>query len=129
MSDLALMRRGAGLGDPSRTLVRAGAESSMLEDFRALADATAPGGTPRYREHRVLETLARFLVRGSAGANRDAALYELCHLVNAVDACGVAADRRNAFFLAPEAASPARFRTRLADALRRGGWRRPGFAQ
>lgn len=111
----------------ARTLLRAGAGSSLVEDFRALAEATAPDGEPRYRERPVLEDLARFVARGTGGPNRDAAFYELCHLVNAVDAAGNGRDRRNAFFLEPEAATPARFQARLDRALARGGWRRAGF--
>jgi hypothetical protein len=111
----------------TRTLIRAGAASSLVEDFRALAEATAPDGEPRYRERPLLEDLARFVVRGTGGPNRDAAFYELCHLVNAVDAAGNGRDRRNAFFLEPEAATPARFQARLDRALARGGWRRAGF--
>lgn len=109
-----------------RPLFSAGAEAGMVEDFRALADATAPDGSPRYQEQPVLHDLARFLVR--TGPNRDTAFYELCHLVNAVDAAGHARDRRNAFFLGPERASPGRFRARLDAALSKGEWRRPGFA-
>jgi len=111
----------------ARTLLRAGAESSLVEDFRALAEATTPEGEPRYRERPTLEDLARFVARGGAGPNRDAAFYELCHLVNAVDAAGNCAGRRNAFFLEPEAATPARFRARLDRALAAKGWRRGGF--
>lgn len=110
----------------ARPLFNAGAEAGMIEDFRALADATAPDGNARYPELPVLQDLARFLVR--SGPNRDTAFYELCHLVNAVDAAGAARDRRNAFFLGPERASPGRFRARLESALAKGGWRRPGFA-
>lgn len=111
----------------ARTLLRAGAQASLVEDFRALAEATAPDGEPRYRERPLLEDLARFVARAAGGPNRDAAFYELCHLVNAVDAAGNSRGRRNAFFLEPEAATPARFRARLDRALARGGWRRPGF--
>lgn len=113
----------------ARILFRAGAESSLVEDFRALADATAPDGAPRYRERPVLEDLARFLVGMTGGPNRDAAFYELCHLVGAVDAAGAASDRRNAFFLASEAATMHRFRFRLDEALSHGGWRRPGVSR
>lgn len=109
-----------------RPLFSAGA-TGMVEDFRALADATTPTGEARYQEQPVLQDLARFLVR--TGPNRDTAFYELCHLVNAVDAAGAARDRRNAFFLAPERASPGRFRARLDTALAKGGWRRPGFTR
>ena len=109
-------------------LLRAGAEADMVEDFRAIAEATAPDGSPRYRARPTLEALARFLVGGGGGPNRDAPFYELCHLINAVDAADTARDRRNAFFMGPEAASPHRFRARLEQALAKGGWRRAGFS-
>lgn len=130
MSKITLMRsRESWLGTPARTLIRAGAEASMVEEFRALAEATSPQGAPRYSARAVLEPLARFLVRGSANVNRDAALYELCHLVNAVGACGLVPTRRNAFFLEPEQASAAQFKARFDRALTEGGWRRAGFTQ
>ncbi|MGE4063091.1 MAG: hypothetical protein AB7E79_06960 [Rhodospirillaceae bacterium] len=110
-----------------RTLLRSGAGSSIIEDFRVLAETTSPNGEPRYRERPLLEDLARFIARGGGGPNRDAPFYELCHLVNAVDAAGTGRDRRNAFFLEPEAATSARFQVRLDRALARGGWRRAGF--
>ena len=115
------------MNEAVRTLFRAGAESSMVEDFRTLAEATAGDGLARYRERPTLEDLARFLVRGTGGPNRDAAFYELCHLVNAIDAAGNGRDRRNAFFMGPEQATPARFRARLDGALEKSGWRRAGF--
>jgi hypothetical protein len=101
----------------------------MVEDFRALAEATTPDGLPRYPERPLLEDVARFLVRGGSGPNPDAAFYELCHLVNAIDASENARDRRNAFFLGPERASAARFHARLDHALSKNGWRRPGFSR
>jgi len=117
------------MNDPAQTLLRAGAEASMVEDFRALVEATAPNGAPRYRTYPLLEELARFLVRGANGPNRDAAFYELCHLVNAVDASGDGRDRRNTFFMGPEQALSRHFRARLDGALAKRGWRRPGFAR
>src|SRR3954467_5260050 len=113
--------------EPERTLLRAGPEAGLMEDFRAIAEATTPCGESRYRERPVLEALARFLVRGGDGPNRDAAFYELAHLINAVDACGTSRDRRNAFFLGPEQATPARFQARIDAALKQDGWRRGGF--
>src|SRR3954462_15389992 len=115
--------------EPERTLLRAGAEAGLMEEFRGIAGATTPCGESRYRERRVLEALARFLVRGGDGPNRDAAFYELAHLVNAIDACGAATDRRNTFFLGPEQATAARFQARIDEALRRGGWRRGGIVR
>jgi hypothetical protein len=120
---------GGAVSEAVRTLLRAGAEASMVEDFRAIAEATAASGAPRYREHPVLENLGRFLVRGAGGPNRDAAFYELCHLVNAVDASENGRDRRNTFFLGPEQATSGHFRARLDSSLAKGGWRRPGFAR
>ena len=121
------------MSEPARVLFRAGAEASMVEDFRSLAEATTPTGEARYRERPTLEDLARFLVRGAGGPNRDAAFYELCHLVNAVDAADASRDRRDAFFMGPEQATPARFRARLDAALAKGGpnggWRRAGFTR
>lgn len=111
-----------------RPLERHGASGRLVEDFRALAEATTMEGLPRYAGEAILRKLARFLVGQGGGPNRDAPLYELCHLVSAVDAAGDARDRRNCFFLEPRRPLPELLRRSLEDALGQGGWRRPGFS-
>jgi hypothetical protein len=117
------------MDDATRTVIRAGASGSLIEDFRTLAQATAPDGGPRYAPEPVLAWLARFLVGGAGGPNKDTPIYELCHLANAVDAAGKTRDRLSIFFMCPGRASPAIFRARLEKAVAAGGWRRTGFEQ
>jgi hypothetical protein len=111
-----------------QTIQSAGATGQLLADFRALAEATTPDGAPRHAQRPTLNRLARFLIGRAGGPNRDAPLYELCHLVNAVDACGSDPDRQALFFLHGDRASPATFRRHFADGVTSQGWRRDGFA-
>jgi hypothetical protein len=106
----------------------AGATGQLLADFRALAEATTPDGVPRHAPRPTLNRLARFLIGRAGGPNRDAPLYELCHLVNAVDACGDDPDRQALFFLHGDRASPATFRHHFTNRVTSQGWRRDGFA-
>lgn len=126
-SNAGSRRDETAMDDTTRTVIRAGASGSLVEDFRALAEATTSEGGPRYPEYPVLAWLARFLVGGAGGPNKDAPIYELCHLANAVQAAGGAHDRLNVFFMGPGRASPAVFRARFEKAVASGGWRRTGF--
>jgi hypothetical protein len=91
---------------------RAAADGVLLEEFRALAE------TNRYPEHPVLVWLARFIVGSGGGPNKDSPLFELCHLVYAVDVLtgDGNADGLTLFFLGFERAIPRTIRTHL-DAL------------
>ncbi|MBT7977492.1 MAG: hypothetical protein HN557_12585, partial [Rhodospirillaceae bacterium] len=71
----------------------AGASAQLLADFRALAEATTMDGAPRHAPRPVLNWLARVIVGREGGPNRDTPLYELCHLVNAIEAGGDGPDR------------------------------------
>ena len=109
------------MDDIETPLIGSGADGTLLEDFRTLAD----GG--RYIREPVLKWLAKFIVGNAGGPNRDSPIYELCHLAAAVDAAGAAPDRRALFFLGTGRASPRLLRDALDDALAAGGWRRAGF--
>ena len=65
--------------DVEAPLFSAAADGVLLEEFRALKD------TDRYPNDPVLVWLARFLVGAGGGPNKDSPLFELCHLVYAVD--------------------------------------------
>ena len=114
--------------DPAeRTIQGAGATGQLLADFRALADATVPDGAPRHAPRPALNWLARFIVGREGGPNRDAPLYELCHLVNAIDACGEDPDRQALFFLHGGRVTRSACFNRIDQELDASGWRREGF--
>jgi len=112
-----------------RTVQGAGASGQLQAEFRALLDATLPDGDPRYALRPVLNWLARFIVGREGGPNRDASLYELCHLVNAVEACGSEPNRLAHFFLSSRRATPLVFAQLFDDCLATDGWRREGFSR
>ncbi|MDP6563658.1 MAG: hypothetical protein QF578_02430 [Alphaproteobacteria bacterium] len=107
-------------------LLDGGADGQMLADFGALADATGPSGEPKFPP-RPLAHLARFLVGRGGGPNRDAPLFELCHLVNAVDAAGGTTDGRWGFFLGQDLVRARSCRQHLREMLSADGWCRGGF--
>ena len=102
-------------------LFRANADSEIVEQFRAIAESG------RYAEGPVLERLAHIIVGSGGGPNRDAPLYELCHLVNIADACGFTGDERMLFFMGAERVSPAVVIKQINGKLAENGWRRGGF--
>ncbi|MDP6088059.1 MAG: hypothetical protein QGF68_18745 [Nitrospinota bacterium] len=109
--------------DEVRHLIQAGGGGDLVELFNAVAESG------RYGEGPVLERLARIIAGTGGGPNRDAPLYELCHLLNAIDACGFQGDgERMLFFMGAERVTPgileAQVRNRLAEA---GGLLRGGF--
>ena len=75
----------------------------------------------------MLNWLARFIIGREGGPNRDAPLYELCHLVNAVDACGDDPDRQALFFLHGGRVTRSTCVNRVDQELDVSGWRREGF--
>ena len=123
-------------------LLGSGADGQFLGDFRALADATAMGGEAKYGRL-VLQRLALFLVGhaassgggggrvssvGGGGRNRDTPLFELCHLVNILNAAGGGTTARAArwqFFLGSERVSAAQCRAELEQTE----WPGTGFHQ
>ena len=105
----------------------AGAAGQLLADFRALAEATTMEGAPRHAPRPVLNWLARVIVGREGGPNRDMPLYELCHLVNAIEASSDAPDRLAVFFLAGDRVSPQTCVGQIDQALDAGGWQRQGF--
>lgn len=96
---------------------RAGADGVLLADFRALADSG------RYPSPPVLTALARSLVGSTGGPNRDSALFELCHLVAALDTFGGGAEGRWLFFLGADKVLARRLRSDVENRLA-GGARR-----
>jgi hypothetical protein len=106
-------------------LLRGGIDEKMLADFRAVADCTAQSGESKFLP-RPLQRLAEFLVGRSGGPNRDTPLYELCHLVNTIDAVDDSADGRWRFFFQDMVRSST-CRDWFRNVLSAGSWRRDGF--
>ncbi len=115
------------MGHAADLMERKGASGRLLEDFGALAQMTDLEGAPKYSGAPVLNRLGAFLLGRQGGAGKDAPLYELCHLVAAVDAAGDQRDRRLRFFHESARPTGQRLRGRLEAALAVGGWRRPGI--
>ncbi len=107
-------------------LLGSGADGQFLGDFRALAEATSIAGAAKYSPL-VLRRLALFLVGYGGGRNRDAPLFELCHLVNIVDALGGDLAGRWQFFLGADRVTGAQCRGELAHLHDASGWLRDGF--
>jgi len=89
------------VSEAETTLLRAGGESPLLEDFRAVLEATTPDGGPRHAPYPTMDWLARFIVGQSGGPHKDAPLYELMHLTNAIYLAAPSDDSRALFFLSP----------------------------
>ena len=106
-------------------LLRSGIDEKMLADFRAVADCTARSGESKFLP-RPLQRLAEFLVGRSGGPNKDAPLYELCHLVNAIAAIDDSAEGRWHFFFQDMVRSST-CRHWFREMLSSGCWRRDGF--
>ena len=125
-----------------RPLFGAGAQPSLIEAFRALADQTTFGGGPQYtfdtlRKLALAIAHRKYAGRTAGGRRVGGPVYELCHLVNVADALG----RRSGggrsrggsrggyleFFFAVQPATTGAFRGYVDSSLGAGGWRRPGF--
>jgi hypothetical protein len=115
------------MAEAEHTIQGAGASGQVLADFRALAETTTLDGAPRYALRPVLNWLARVIVGREGGPNRDMPLYELCHLINAVEACGGGQDGLSMFFLAGNRVSASACASYIDQALAEGRWRRQGF--
>jgi hypothetical protein len=88
---------------------RAGADGVLLAEFRAL------GESGRYPAMPVLQWLAKVIIGRAVGPNRDTPLFELCHLVAAIDGFGGGADGRWTFFLGIDPPLPRNIRRRVGE--------------
>ena len=103
-------------------VLEAGQSPELVAAFRCIAEATAPEGGPKYAP-RVCQTLARTIVCRTYAK----LVLQLCHLVNAADACAPAGASYETLFFAVPRATTGAFRGHVADALATRAWRRPGF--
>ena len=81
---------------------------------------TTPDGNLRYTRRTSAELATLIVCRTYAGA-----VFQLCHLINAVDARG---DGYESFMFRPSRASPSAFEAYVARTLESDGRRRDGFA-
>ena len=103
-------------------VLEAGQSAELVAAFRCVAEATAPEGGPKYPP-RVCQALARAIVCRTYAT----LVLQLCHLVNAADACAPPGASYETLFFAVARATPGAFRGHLAQALAQRAWRRPGF--
>ncbi|MEG3619698.1 hypothetical protein V5T82_14630 [Magnetovibrio sp. PR-2] len=100
------------------TLAQSGGRDTLIQDFRAVAEATTLSGAPRYSETPTLMWLAKFVTGAAGGPNKDAPLFELCHLITALKlGFGGGADLRAEFFLGLNPATPAAYKSFFDDAV------------
>jgi len=105
----------------NQQLYQANADGEIVEQIRAIAE------TLRYASGPTLERLVHIVVGTGSGPNRDAPLYELCHLVNIVDACGFVGDNRLLLFMGIERVLPTDIKDQIKSKLKKSGWQREGF--
>jgi len=103
-------------------LLGGGASGEAREMFLAIAQSG------RYADNVVIR-LSRIISGRGGGQNRDTPIYELCHLMNIVNASGFGdAGSRMSFFMAQERVVPSIVGDLIAHAVEDGGWRRDGFS-
>ncbi len=107
----------------AQQILEAGKSGELSAGLLAIAEATAPGGEPKYPP-RVCRELARIIVC----RNYAKPVLQLCHLVNAADACARRNESYERFMLGVPLATPRHFRNHLSVMQAQGGWRRPGFS-
>jgi hypothetical protein len=101
------------MDDPVSLISRSGASGTLIAEFRALADATAADGSPKYASQPVLQGLARFIAGASGGPNKDSELFELCHLIAILGRLAPGPDARADFFLGFSKAAASVFRATI----------------
>jgi hypothetical protein len=107
----------------AQNILEAGKSGDLSAGPAAIAEATAPGGGPKYPP-RICRHLARIIVC----RNYAKPVLQLCHLVNAADACARRNESYERLLLGVPQATPRHFRDQLSGLLAAGGWRRPGFS-
>lgn len=104
-------------------VLSAGMSPELISAFADVAEATTADGAFKFPQT-VCHALARAIVCRAYATP----VYQLCHLVNAADACGRGNERFEWLFFAGGRLNARHFRNTLAEATRSRGWRRPGFA-
>jgi hypothetical protein len=103
-------------------VLEAGKSPELTALLASVADATALDGEPRY-----LPKTCRDLARAIVCRKYSGGVLQLCHMVNAVDACGAGNDRWEQFFFGLDKIRGTAIRAWLGQAVNDNNWRRPGF--
>ncbi|MBT3790041.1 MAG: hypothetical protein HN725_04895 [Alphaproteobacteria bacterium] len=103
-------------------VLEAGKSSELTALLATVADATAMDGEPRFAP-KTCHDLARAIVCRKYATG----ILQLCHLVNAVDACGSGKDRWERFFFGIDKVRGTAIRAWLTQTVTENDWRRPGF--
>ncbi|MBT5159175.1 MAG: hypothetical protein HOL89_05210 [Alphaproteobacteria bacterium] len=103
-------------------VLEAGKSSELTALLATVADATAMDGEPRFATK-----ISRDLARAVVCRKYSRGVLQLCHLVNAVDACGTGKDRWERFFFGLDKVRGTSIRAWLNEAVNQNDWRRPGF--
>lgn len=103
-------------------VLEAGKSPELTALLASVAEATSADGEPRYGAKTYLALTQAVVCRTYAKP-----VLQLCHLINAADACGAGPDRWERFFYGVDAARSSAFKGNLARTLEQSGWRRPGF--
>lgn len=104
-------------------ILEAGKSSELSAALAAISEATALGGEPKYPP-RICRELARIVVC----RNYAKSVLQLCHLINAADACARRGESYERLLFGLPQATPRHFRDQLSSMLAANGWRRSGFS-
>ena len=108
--------------DAQRRILDAGKSEELVAAFRCIAEVTTPGGDLRYTWRTSAALSTAIVCRTYAGA-----VFQLCHLINAADACGN--DGYERFLFGPSRALSSAFKDHVDRTLARDGWNREGFTR
>jgi len=103
-------------------ILEAGKSPELTALLASVAEATSADGEARYGAKTYLDLTRAIVCRTYAKP-----VLQLCHLINAADACGAGPDRWERFFYGVDTARASAFRGYLTETLSQSGWRRPGF--
>lgn len=107
----------------TRAVLQAGMSGEIAAAFQCVSEATTSSGETKFSD-KVCRALARSIVCRTYAAP----VFQLCHLINAADACGAGGDGYQRLFFATGRAAARNFRAHFEAAVDSAGWRRPGFA-
>ncbi|MCK5276225.1 MAG: hypothetical protein KAR37_16340 [Alphaproteobacteria bacterium] len=106
----------------AQRILEAGKSAELSASLLAIAEMTVPGGELKYPP-RTCRELARIVVC----RNYAKSVLQLCHLINAADACARRNESYERLMIGVPLATPRNFRDHLSVMLSGQGWRRPGF--
>ena len=101
------------------TIEGSGASGTLISDFNTVAESRGSSGQPKYSATPIIAWLAKVVVGFGGGANKDTPLYELCHLIYALNSLNddlSLSDRRMMFFLGTEQAMASCYKNYFSSA-------------